>query len=181
MFWLVLGVALWWGAHLFKRLAPAVRARMGDAGKGAVALALAVSVVLMVIGYRAADFVPVYTPAPWLTHVNNLLMVLAFYMFAIAGFGVWIDRKLRHSMLTGTAIWAFAHLITNGDLASIVLFGSMLAWALVEMVVINRAEPDWTPPAPAIRRKEFTFAAASVVAVVVVGYIHSWVGPWPFG
>ena len=55
MIWLILGVALWWGAHFFKRVAPDVRASLGDPGKGAVALALLVSIVLMVIGYRAAD------------------------------------------------------------------------------------------------------------------------------
>ena len=60
MFLLVLGLALWALAHFFKRLLPARRAAMGDKGKGAVALALVVSVVLMVLGYRAAPFVDVW-------------------------------------------------------------------------------------------------------------------------
>lgn len=180
MIWLIFGVALWCAAHMFKRAAPQVRARMGDPGKGAVALAIVVSVVLMVIGYRAADYVPLWVAPGWTVHLNNLLMVFAFYFFAIAGQGVWLDRKIRHSMLTGTKVWAFAHLIVNGDLASVVLFGGLLMWAVVEVIVINRADPDWTPPARAVARKEITFPAASVVAVLIVGYIHGFVGPWAF-
>lgn len=181
MIWLILGVALWWAAHLFKRVAPERRARMGDPGKGAMALAIGVSVVLMVIGYRAAAYVPLWVAPLWTVHLNNLMMVGAFYFFAIAGQGVWLDRKIRHSMLTGMSLWALAHLIVNGDLASLVLFGGLLAWALAEVMIINRAEPGWTPPPPAVRRKEFTFPAASVVAVLIVGFVHSLVGPWPFG
>lgn len=64
MYWILLiaGVALWWAAHLFKRIAPERRASMGDPGKGIVALALVGSIVLMVIGYRGVDFIPVWSP-----------------------------------------------------------------------------------------------------------------------
>ena len=54
-FLLILGIAIWWGAHLFKRIAPDARASLGDPGKGLVAVAIAVAIVLMVIGYRGAD------------------------------------------------------------------------------------------------------------------------------
>jgi uncharacterized membrane protein len=178
---LILGMALWWAAHLFKRLAPDLRARLGEPGKGAVALLLVLAVVLMVIGYRGAAFVPVWTPPAFLIHLNNLLMIFAFYLFAASGLKTGVTRSIRHPQLTAVKTFAVAHLLVNGDLASIVLFGGLLAWAVVEVIVINRAEPAWTPPPPAPNRKEIIAAVGSVAAMIAVGLIHGWLGPWPFG
>jgi len=113
--------------------------------------------------------------------VNNALMILAFYLYAASGAKTWIARKIRHPQLTGFKTWAFAHLLVNGDLASIVLFGALLAWAVVEVIVINRAVPVWTPPAKGPLRKEFTTAAATLVVVAVVMAIHNWLGVQPWG
>ena len=73
-----------------------------------------------------------------------------------------------------------AHLLVNGDLPSLVLFGGLLVWALVEMALINRS--PWTPPAgPFPARKEAMAAVGAVVVLLVVGLIHGLIGPWPFG
>lgn len=181
MILLILGVALWSGAHLSKRLAPAARARMGDPGKGAIALALIVSIVLMVIGFRSAPHIDLWYPPAFLRHLNNLMILIAFYMVAIAGMGVWLDRKIRHSMLAGFKLWAFGHLIVNGDLASLILFGGLLAWAVIEMILINRAEPDWTPPKPAVIRKEFTLAGATLLVFGAAAWVHGYLGYYVFG
>ena len=71
---LLLGLAIWIGAHAFKRLAPERRASMGEAGKGLVAVLLVGSIVLMVIGYRSAGIVNVWFPPPFLVHIANLLI-----------------------------------------------------------------------------------------------------------
>lgn len=178
---LIAGIVLWWAAHLFKRLAPARRAALGDPGKGVIAVVLVLSVVLMVIGYRGADFVAVWTPPAFLTHVNNALMILAFYLYAASGAKTWVARQVRHPQLGGFKVWAFAHLLVNGDVASIVLFGSMLAWAVVEVIVINRAVPVWTPPPKGPVRKEYTTIAATLVVVGVVMAVHNWLGVQPWG
>ncbi len=178
---LILGLALWTAAHLYKRFAPESRARLGDRGKGLVAAALVVSVVLMVLGYRAAPYVAVWTPPAFLTHVNNLLMLLAFYLYAASGMKTAITRRIRHPQLTAVKTWAVAHLLVNGDLASILLFGGMLAWAVVEVIAINRAEPVWTPPPPAPVSKEVMAVVGAVVVVGIVGAIHIWLGVNPFG
>lgn len=180
MILLILGVALWAGAHFFKRLMPEKRAEMGDKGKGLVAIATFASVALMIIGYRMAPVIDLWSPPAFLRYVNNLLVLLAFYMFAVAGHGVWADRKIRHSMLTGIKLWAFAHLLVNGDLASVILFGGLLAWGVAQMIMINKAQPEWTPPAPAVKRKEYTFAIASIVVFGIAGWIHGWLGYYPF-
>ncbi|KIC40041.1 membrane protein [Ruegeria sp. ANG-R] len=180
-FLLILGVALWWAAHLFKRAMPERRAAMGNAGKGAVALALVAAILLMIFGYRMTDFIYVWAPPTFLIHINNLLVLIAFYMMSPAGQKGRLLSRMRHPMLGGFKLWAFAHLLVNGDLASIVLFGGLLAWAIVEVIVINRAEPDWTPGEPGTYGKDAMFFLASIVLLGIVGYIHGLVGPSPFG
>ena len=151
---LILGLLLWWGAHLLKRLAPDLRARLGDRGKGLVAGALLVSVVLMVLGYRSAEGPVWWGRSPMLTGINNLLVLAAFYLFAASGMKTRVTRLTRHPQLIGFSLWAVAHLLVNGDLPSVILFGGLLVWALVEIALINRAVPAWTPPPPAPAAKE---------------------------
>ena len=81
---LIIGLALWILIHWFKRLAPNLRASLGDAGKGIVAVLLVVGLVLMIIGYRGAPYIAVWTPLSFLVHVNNLLMVVAVAVFAMS-------------------------------------------------------------------------------------------------
>lgn len=181
MLLLILGVALWAGAHFFKRFAPERRAAMGEKGKGLVAVLILLSVVLMIVGYRGADFIHIWSPPAFLTHLNNLLMVLAFYLYAASGAKTAITRRVRHPQLIGFKTWAIAHLLVNGDLASVILFGGLLAWAVVSVILINRAQPTWTPPAPAPMRKEVTTVIATLVVVVVVMLIHNWLGVQPWG
>lgn len=179
MFILILGVALWWVAHLLKRIAPGLRAQIG---RGGVAGAIAVSVVLMILGYRMSDGPYWWGATAPLKGINNLLVLLAFYLYAADGMKTRITHHLRHPQLTAFALWAFAHLLPNGDLPSFVLFGGLGLWALVTMAVINRAQPDWTPPAGAVpMRKEIMAAVGAVVVTLVVGLIHAWLGYNPFG
>lgn len=181
MIWLILGVLLWSGAHLFKRLAPEARAAMGDRAKGPVALAIVASLVLMTIGVRGAPYIHVWTPPAFFVHLNNLMIWVSFYLMAIAGHRVWLDRKMRHPMLTGVKLWAVAHLMVNGDLISIILFGGILAWAVIEVILINKSGPRPPVGEPAVIRKEFTFAIATVAVFGIVAWVHLWLGYPPFG
>ncbi|QGX97279.1 hypothetical protein EI983_02905 [Roseovarius faecimaris] len=178
---LILGLILWFAAHLFKRIAPERRAAMGDKGRGPIALALLISLVLMVIGYRMADTAVFWGRSPAMVGINNLLMILSVYMFAAAGAKTALARKMRHPMLGAVKVWALAHLLVNGDVASIVLFGGLLAWAVVEMIAINRAEPEWTRPAPAPQSKEITAIVATVIVYAVAVGIHYALGYPTFG
>ncbi len=178
---LILGVLLWAAAHFFKRAMPAPRAAMGNAGRGAVAVAVVVSIVLMTIGYRAAEGAFFWGRHPATTGINNLLMVAAFYFVTPGPKKGAIFYKMRHPMLTGFSLWAAAHLLVNGDVPSFILFGGLLVWALAEMVVINRTVPNWTPPAKGSIAKDAMFVVASLVLLAVVGAIHAWLGYNPFG
>lgn len=183
MGWLLLiaGVALWAGAHLFKRLAPERRDALGDSGRAYVATALLLSILLMIVGYRWANDAFVWAPPYFLVHVNNLLILVAIYLMSPAARKGRLINGMRHPMLTGFGLWAFAHLLVNGNLAAIVLFGGLLAWSVAAQVVINRAEPAWTAPEPGAYKFDAMFAAGSVVLLAVIGYIHAWLGVWPFG
>ncbi|MFN4203940.1 MAG: NnrU family protein [Tabrizicola sp.] len=178
---IVLGLALWWVAHLWKRLAPASRARFGDPGKGIVAVGVLAGVVLMVMGYRGVEQVDLWYPPRFLVHVNNLLMLFAFYLYAASGMKTRITAVIRHPQLTAVKTWAVAHLLANGDLASVVLFGGLLAWAVVEVILINRAEPRPAPPVPATMGKEAGAVIGGVVVMGVVMLIHNWLGVPPWG
>ncbi|KPQ07034.1 MAG: putative membrane protein [Rhodobacteraceae bacterium HLUCCA12] len=178
---LILGVALWAGAHLFKRLAPERRAAMGEAGKGLVAVAVLASIVLMVLGYRWAEYVHLWTPPSFLIHLNNLLMLLAIYLFAASVLKTRITRVIRHPQLTAVKTWALAHLLVKGSLAGVVLFGGLLAWAVVAVILINRAQRDWQRPAPASWISEAIAVVLALVGLWLIGTVHIWLGVWPYG
>ncbi|RJE81362.1 NnrU family protein [Paracoccus sp. JM45] len=178
---LILGVALWWAAHLYKRAAPAQRAAMGGKGRKIVAGLLALSILLMIIGYRMADGAFFWGPSAPLVGINNLLVLAAFYMFAASGMKTRVTAYTRHAMLWGFSLWAVAHLVVNGDTPSFILFGGLLVWALVEMQVINRASELVRPTGPFPIRKEMMALAGAVIVMLVVGAIHGLIGPSPFG
>ncbi len=181
---LYLGIALWWLAHLFKRLAPerrmAMEERMGAAARGTIAVAILVSVILMVMGYRGVDGITIYEPPDWGRHANNLLMVLAVVLFGLGSSKSRARGWFRHPMLTGVLLWAIAHLLVNGDSASIAVFGLLGLWAIVEMLVINHAEPNWKRFQDGTLVGDIRLLAISAAAFAVIAAIHIWVGPNPF-
>ncbi|MCT4557085.1 MAG: NnrU family protein [Pelagimonas sp.] len=181
MILLVSGVALWWAAHLFKRVAPEARANLGDRGKGLVALALLGAILMMIFGYKTADGAFFWGRHPATVGINNLMMIAALYFTSPGPSKGALFYKMRHPMLTGFVIWALAHILVNGDVASFVLFGGLGLWAIVEIAVINRAEPDWTPPAKGAIKKDIIFAAASIVLLAIIGMVHQWLGYMPWG
>ncbi|KAF0677344.1 NnrU family protein [Profundibacterium mesophilum] len=182
---LIIGLLLWIATHMFKRLAPDARAamdaRMGKKAKGAIALLLVLSIVLMVIGYKIAPYVAVYDLPVWGRHLNNLLMVIAVVLFGLGNSKSRLRAKMRHPMLWGTALWGVAHLLANGDLASIVLFGGILAWALAEMPLINGKVHSYVPYDKGTAKGDIRLAVISLVVFIVIVGIHGLVGPWPLG
>jgi len=178
---LILGVALWAGAHWFKRIAPEARAGLGDRGKGIVAVALLISILLMIFGYKMADGAFFWGRHPATVGINNLLMVVAIYMMSPAPKKGRLLAGMRHPMLMGFALWAASHILVNGDVPSLILFGGLLAWALISMALINRAEPEWAPRAPGPISKDAIFLAASLVLTVLIGWVHGWLGYPAFG
>jgi uncharacterized membrane protein len=178
---LIAGIVLFVGAHWFKRLAPERRLAMGEArGKGIMAIVMLAGIVLMVIGYRDAAFVNVWVPPLFMTHIANLLVLIGFWFFALSAIPGKLSAKVRHKQLTGVKAWAVGHLLVNGDLASIILFGSLLAWAVVSVILINRAEPTWERPANPSVGKDVLAFVVGLVLYAIVAVIHTWLGYYPF-
>lgn len=185
LFMLVLGVILWTDAHLLKTVLPKVRAGMDDrlgAGRarGIMALIMLSGIILMIIGYRSAEVTQIYSPAGWAGPVNNLLMFVAILLLGMGSSKGRLRSLLRHPMLTGVLVWVVAHLLVNGDLASIILFGGMALWAISHMVLLNAANRDWVRPEPGPAKGDAKlFVIAAVLYVVIVG-IHTMLGYNPF-
>lgn len=165
---LVLGLVLLLGSHTFIRLRDqraALVARLGERGYRVLfALVSTAGLALIVYGfalYRATGWIEVWQPPRWTRHVTDLLMWPAVVMVLAAYLPGHIKLTLKHPMLAGVKLWAFAHLIANGDLGSIILFGAFLAWAVYDRIALKRQGPAAAPPAVASWRND--------VAAVVVG------------
>ena len=180
MLLILLGLILWSGVHFWKRIAPDSRARLGNTGKGIVAIGAILGIVLMVIGYRAAEGTVYWGRSPAMTGINNLLMVLAFYLYAASAAKTRVTKWVRNPQLTAVKVWAISHILVNGDTPSFLLFGGLFAWALAEVIVLNRV----APPAPyrAVPvKKEINAVIATVIAFSITSAIHIWLGVNPFG
>lgn len=185
MAFIAIGLIIWISAHFVKRLAPTYRQtlqdKMGDASKGVFALAMVLSIVLMVIGYKNADSTYYWGRSGMTTGLNNLLMLLAVGLFGLGSSKSRFRSKLRHPMLLGVVVWAVSHILVNGDSASFLLFGGLGAWALVHIFAINRTEPDYQPYDGGSQAGDVRLLIISVVVFTVISMIHWWLGYNPFG
>ena len=182
MLLLILGVLLWAYSHLMKRVTPGFRARLGDGPGKAVAAVLALlAIYLMIKGYRSADFVEIWSPPMFLRHINNLLMLIAVILLNMGQSRGVLPTVMRHPMLTAAKTWALAHLLVNGDLASIILFGGILAWAVVDVITINRMEPAWVRPAKGPVINDVIYVGLSLVLFGAIVWVHTWMGYPPLG
>ena len=136
---MMLGLAVFIGAHAFvtrRGERAALIARMGEGGyKSLFSLVSIVGVVLIAWGfarYRATGWIDIWYPPLWTRHITVLLMWIASICIVAAYSPGRIKTTLKHPMLVGTKTWAAAHLISNGDLGSIILFGSILGWAVFD-------------------------------------------------
>lgn len=181
MFLLILGLVLFLGIHSVRIVAPAWRdtqhARLGENGwKGLYSLISLAGFVLIVWGYaRAWPVAPVlYEPPVWMKHLTLALMLPALIsmMVFILPPGR-LKPVLKHPMLLATKIWAFAHLLANGDLASVVLFGSFLVWAVLDRIAVKRLGDRIANPGPA-KWDVAAVASGALVYVLFVWKLHEW-------
>lgn len=184
---LILGLVLWAYFHFLRTAFPGFRQsltdRFGEASKGIVAVGIVVSLALMILGYRATPFIEVWTPPAFMTHLNNLLMLFALYVYfqtATQPGTAWIMGNTKNPQLTGFKIWAVAHLLANGDLAAIVLFGGLLAWAVVQVILAKRM-PSLVDRSAAKISSPVVHLGLVLVAYAVISGVHTWLGRWPFG
>ncbi len=178
---LILGILLWWVSHSFPLVAKGRRdalvARMGEGTwKGAFSLVAVAAIVVIVIGYQRAEYVDVWYPPASMRHLNNLLMLIAVGLFAASHSKGNAKRHVRHPMLLAVIVWAIAHLLVNGDVASLVLFGGMGLWAVAAIFMTNARDGAWVKPAPAPRKKDILLVVITIVAFLIIAGIHTLLG-----
>lgn len=145
---LILGLILFLGMHSVHMLVPDVRqqllSKLGPYGwKAVFALVSLLGFVLLVLGYAEAraSTILIWLPPQWTGHLNALLTLFAFILLVATYIpGSKLKAKVGHPMLLATKIWALAHLLSNGTLVSIILFGSILVWAIANYAVSKRRD-----------------------------------------
>jgi uncharacterized membrane protein len=176
---LVLGLVVFLGAHVFVTLrAPraAVIQRVGEwPYKGLMSLVSLAGLILIGYGfgqYRATGWIDVWSPPRWTYYITQLLMWPAsiFVVAAYSRGNIW--RALKHPMLVGVKTWAVAHLISNGDLGSIVLFGSFLAWASYDRITLKHRTDPGAPAIPVGGHRNDTIAlVVGTILYLALGFI----------
>jgi uncharacterized membrane protein len=137
--------------------------------KGIFAVAVVASLVVIVYGWQLAAPNDIYQPPTWAKSVSGVLVILAAILFVSGRLPTNVKRMHRHPQLMGAALWSIAHLLANGDDRSLVLFGGIGAWAVVEVVSINARQGEWTKPDKVPVTKD---VIAVVVGVVLFGILH---------
>jgi uncharacterized membrane protein len=100
---------------------------------------------------------------------------LGLFLFAASGVESNVKRIIRHPQLTGVAIWAGSHLIANGDQRSILLFGGMLVWSVVEIIFLNRRDGEWEKPEAQPGTAVLKPLIGATVVYVGIWFCHSWI------
>ena len=177
---LLTGIVFWSVGHLLPRVSPTLKNLEPRMARGMVALPVFLGLALMIIGFRQSPVIPVWTPPPWGIHLNNLMMLAAVALFGMGKSKGRARSWLRHPMLTGVIVWALAHLLVNGDAASILLFASMLVWAVVEILVINATAPAWVRPTPGTTAGDVRLAIITLAVFGIIVAVHTWLGYPPF-
>ena len=152
---MILGLVLFLGVHTLttqRGLRARVIASSGEGGyKIGYSLVSALGLVLIVWGfahYRATGMWEIWTPPTALKHLTVALMLPAVILVVASYIRGRIYTRLKHPMLTGIKLWAAAHLLANGDLGSIILFGSFLGWAVFDRISLKHRADSGAPPIP---------------------------------
>lgn len=189
---MVLGLVLFLGVHSVRIVAPGWRdaqfAKLGEGKwKGMYSLVSLAGFVLILWGYAAArpESATLWNPPVWTRHTAALLMVLSFVLLAAAYVpGTRLKAAVKHPMVLAVKVWAFAHLISNGRVAEIVLFGAFLVWAVLDFRSSrgrDRANRV-VYPAGTLSRDGIALVIGIVVWLVFVRWLHAaWIGVAPLG
>lgn len=187
---LVLGLVLFLGTHAVSIVNEPWRDRMAakmgaERWKGLYSLLAIAGFVLIVWGYGLARHQPVvlYVPPTWLRHLAMLLLVPVFPLLLVPYLPGRISAAVQHPMLLAVKLWAVAHLLANGMLADVILFGAFLVWAVADRISVKRRRPRPVPGAPRSPANDIIIVVAGLALyVAIVLWLHMWlIGVPPMG
>lgn len=189
---LILGLLVFLGTHSIHMIAPGLREagidKLGTWGwKGLFAVVSIAGFVFLVLGYGEARADPTWlwhSPA-WMSHLVALLMIPAMILLVAAYVpGTYMRARMGHPMLLATKIWALAHLLANGGVHDVVLFGAFLAWAVAAFIVNRKRDraAGRTWPAVGVSRDIMAVVLGLVLYGAFTFKLHLWLmGVAPFG
>ncbi|MDO9413531.1 MAG: NnrU family protein [Pseudolabrys sp.] len=176
---LILGLLIFLATHVFVAMRGArlvAIARLGTGCYHAVhGIVSIVGLALIVWGfaeYRAGGgWIDIWNPPAFTRHISVLLMLFSVIMLVAVFFPSHIKAKLKYPMLTSVKTWALAHLISNGDLGSILLFGTMLGWAVFARISAKRRADEVMPIAPAGYTNDIIIVLLGIVVYLAIGFV----------
>lgn len=186
---MILGLAVFLGMHSVSIVAAPLRNSMAAKNallwKAFYGIVSIVGLVLVIKGYADARLTSsvLYTPPGWMNHVVALLMLPAFSFFIAPYFPGRISTTLKHPQLVAVKLWALSHLLVNGRVAELVLFGAFLAWAVIDRISLKKREQK---PMLTMPRTGFNDAIVVIVGlalyVAFLFHLHvAWIGVSPMG
>ena len=183
---LIVGVLFWSSVHLypsvFAERSKAVSERLGKAYNSIYAFCIGFSVLLIVLGWQHTIPEQVYNNPAWGRPLNMLTMFFAILLLG-AGSSKGISRikqYIRYPMLMGVVVWAIGHLLANGDIRSLILFGGMLVWAIALMISNGRRDGTWVKPTEiAGVKREGILLAITIVVYLVLFTTHRFFAGMP--
>ena len=177
---LIAGLLIWSLVHFIPSLAVPLKQKLvTQLGEKVYKLLFAalmfIALALIIFGWRSTVPSYLYQLPGFTRHIAMLLILFAFILMGASNYPTRIKQLIRHPQLTGVIVWAFAHLMLNGDSRSVLLFGGMGLWAILEIIFINRREGAWVKqPVPGWAR-EIRGLAISLVVFVVVVMLHPYI------
>jgi uncharacterized membrane protein len=176
---LILGIIIWSLIHFYPAAAVRSRAglvqRLGKAGYRAVFTLVAIGALLLIIyGWKAAPLDSAYAAPAWGIYATAACMLAAFVLLFAPYISNSISLYLRHPQLAGVFLFGVGHLFANGEIRSVLLFGGFAAWALLEMLLLNRRDGAWKKPdsKPAMANLRLLLTGIGFFAIVM--YLHGW-------
>jgi uncharacterized membrane protein len=173
---LIAGLIVFFGVHvvpMFPEFKGSLQSRFGEMRfKGIYSLVSLTGFALILLGYSQAEFRPVFSPPVWAPLIAYLTMPISFCLLVAAYVPNNFRRVIRNPMLSAVLIWALVHLIANGDLASVLLFGLFGLYAIVDIISVNRRSPAETPAKQPLL-KDVLVLAIGFAAFWIVRYFHA--------
>jgi uncharacterized membrane protein len=187
MVYLVSGLVIFFGTHFFsayrsREPGKDIREKMGQGPyMGLYSLVSLAGFALIVWGYGAARPAPVlYVPPSWFAHINLVLMLFAMVFLAAAYMPTGhIKKAVKHPMLLAVKVWATGHLLANGELNSVLLFGSFLAYGVLDRIAVKKRGDNG--PGPDVKANVMGDVGAVVVGLGAYAAIAHWLHPVLFG
>lgn len=184
MAYLIIGLIIWSSVHFVPSIGLSIKTsvvkRFGNNAYTAIfSLLIVFSLVLIVFGWRNTTPTYLYFLPMTVKPISMFLLVIAFLLFGAAKHPTRIKRIIRHPQLASVVVWSSAHLLMNGDSRSVLLFGWLGVWAILEMVLINKREGPWVKPEVPGWKGEVKGSLISLAIFVVVVFLHPYIAGVP--